>query len=56
MERPTLLPGRGPKYRLIADQLIGQIRTGVLTPGERLPGNVSLQNSLGFRWRRWWPP
>ena len=25
MERPTLLPGRGPKYRLIADQLIGQI-------------------------------
>ena len=48
MERPTLLPGRGPKYRLIADQLIGQIRTGELTPGERLPGERVLAKQLGL--------
>ena len=48
MERPTLLPGRGPKYRLIADQLIGQIRTGVLTPGERLPGERVFAKQLGL--------
>ena len=48
MERPTLLPGRGPKYRLIADQLIGQIRTGGLTPGERLPGERVFAKQLGL--------
>lgn len=40
--------GDGPKYRRIADQLIGQIRDGVWKPGERLPGERAFAKQLGL--------
>lgn len=40
--------GDGPKYRRIADQLIGQIRSGVWKPGERLPGERAFAKQLGL--------
>lgn len=40
--------GNGPKYRRIADQMIEQIRGGVLKPGERLPGERAFAKQLGL--------
>lgn len=40
--------GNGPKYRRIADQMIDQIHSGVLKPGERLPGERAFAKQLGL--------
>jgi len=41
------LPGRGPKYLRIADALRGEIASGELVPGDRLPSEASLLERFG---------
>ncbi len=50
MKNLSLQPekGLGPKYRRIADQLIGQISDGTLKPGERLPGERAFARQTGL--------
>src|SRR5688500_3608553 len=44
---PQLEKGSGPKYRVIAEALLADVRSGRLKPGYRLPPQRQLAKELG---------